>query len=247
MQVLDSNKWQYAGSIINFKKVKNVSYICILFLFAGFLFISCEQWDETADISRVSYLPQFELSGGEFISVEQNEGNFTEPGVKAYVGDNEVTVNLLFGGTLYDISTNTVDLSTPGVYIRVYYAENSDGVSNTIERLVSVTHEDVTDNDLSGTYVGTLWDPQVTTRVKKINDNGLYEADEVMGFPGFSMPGRFVDIGNNELALLPDEGYFGNYGYSEGRYTNRTLSWTIYLLDAPYEGLELPVTWVKTE
>jgi hypothetical protein len=104
----------------------------------------------------------------------------------------------------------------------------------------------VTDNDLSGNYIGTLWDP-VSMEVKKSADKGLYEAEEVMGFPGFEMPGRFVDIGRNELVLLPDEGYFGRYGASEGTYTNRTLSWTIFLIDDPYEGIQLPVTWVKTE
>lgn len=217
------------------------------FLIFVVLFISCEKWDETADISRVSYLPQFELSGGEFISVVQNEDDeFIEPGVKAYVDGNEVNVSLQFAGQNFDISTNTVDLSTPGVYIRTYYAENSDGVSNTAERLIAVTHEDVSENDLTGTYVGTLWDP-VTTKVKRKDKKGLYEAEEVMGFPGFSMPGRFVDIGRNELVLLPDEGYFGRYGASEGRYSNRTLSWTIFLLDDPYEGIQLPVTWIKTE
>jgi hypothetical protein len=208
--------------------------------------VSCEKWDESSDISRVSYLPQFELSGGEFISMEQNDGEFFEPGVKAFVDGKEVNVFLRIGGQNLDITTNTVDLSTPGVYIRTYYAENRDGVSNTAERLVAVTHEDVTDNDLSGNYIGTLWDP-VSMEVKKSADKGLYEAEEVMGFPGFEMPGRFVDIGRNELVLLPDEGYFGRYGASEGTYTNRTLSWTIFLIDDPYEGIQLPVTWVKTE
>ncbi len=217
------------------------------YIFLLVIFLGCEKWDDTANISRVSYLPQFEMSGGEFISVVQNDvDNFIEPGIKAYVDGKEVTVFLQMGGQNIDIETNTVDLNTPGVYIRTYYAVNSDGVSNTTERLIAVTHEDVSDNDLSGTYVGTLWDP-VTTKVKKKHEKGLYEAGEVMGFPGFDMPGRFVDIGRNELILLPDEGYFGNYAASDGVYSNRTLSWTIFLLDDPYQGIQLPVTWIKTE
>jgi hypothetical protein len=61
------------------------------------------------------------------------------------------------------------------------------------------------------------------------------------------MPGRFVDMGDGKLVLLPGEGYFGEYDVSEGQYTQRTLSWDINLLTDPYKGYVIPVTWRKVE
>jgi hypothetical protein len=216
--------------------MNGLKYIIIAGL--SWMLFSCEKWYETADVSKVSYLPEFMLIGGDFISqVQVDSGEFDDPGATATV--NGVPVNIYY---LYDF----VDVTTPGIYQVVYYAENSDGFSKTAERIVVVTYEDVSGNDLSGTYTGTNWDP-VEARVTKINDDGLYKMDDVLGFPGFSMPGRFADLGNDELVLLPGEGYFGEYDISEGEYTQRTLSWDVRFLTAPYEGLEIPVTWRRKE
>jgi hypothetical protein len=67
-----------------------------------------------------------------------------------------------------------------------------------------------------------------------------------MGYPGLEVPGKFVDLGDNNLVLLHGDGYFGRYANSEGDYSRSTLSWTIQLLDSPYEGLKIPVVWSKT-
>jgi len=213
-------------------------YKYILFI-AVILLYSCDKWDETADISHVSHLPEFNLIGGEFISFIKNDtAEFEDPGVEATVEGKQVNC-------YYYIPD--IDLKTPGVYIIKYYAENNEGFSSTAERVVAVTYEDISDNDLSGTYEGTLWTPLVESKVRKINENGLYKCEEVLGFPGFSMPGEFVDLGDNKLILLPGEGYFGEYDASEGSYSSRILSWSVILLDDPYEGLEIPVTWRKKE
>jgi Bacterial surface protein, Ig-like domain len=202
------------------------------------LLVSCEKWYDTADVSHVSYLPQFTLEGGDFVSiVQQDSGEFEDPGATAYVNGSEVQVYYL---------SNNVDVTTPGVYNVIYYAENSEGFSNTASRIVAVTNEDVSSNDLSGTYAGTNWE-EVQVAVIKVSDGGLYEMEDVMGFPGYAMPGRFVDLGQEELILLPGEGYFGKYDGAVGHYTNRTLSWNVILLTAPYEGYVIPVTWRKVE
>jgi hypothetical protein len=203
------------------------------------LLFSCEQWYETADVSHVSYLPEFAMEGGDFISmVRQDSGEFEDPGVKATVNGTPVIV--------YDYVENYVDVTKPGIYSLIYYAENSEGFSQLAQRIVAVTYEDISENDLSGTYTGTVWDP-VEATVIKVNNGGLYKMDDVMGFPGYAMPGRFVDLGKEVLVLLPGEGYFGEYDVSEGQYTRRTLSWNVTLLTAPYEGYVIPVTWRKVE
>ncbi len=216
--------------------MKQKTVIALIFVLVFLL--SCEKWKETEDVSHVSQLPQFELTGGEFISyLKQDEGTFTDPGVIATVDDEPVSV----------FSTGYVDLTEPGVYTIFYFAQNKDFLSNSAERIIAVTNEKVTSNDLSGKYTGTLWSPQVEMKVTKVDEEGLYKCTEVLGFPGFEMKGRFVDLGDNELVLLHGEGYFGNYSGSTGSYTRSTLSWTIFLEDEPYTDVQLPVTWRKLD
>jgi hypothetical protein len=213
------------------------NYSIGLIVLAALLF-SCEKWYETADVSHVSILPQFTLEGGDFIStIKQDSGEFEDPGATAWVNGSEVAVYYLY---------NYVDITVPGVYSVIYYAENGEGFSATALRIVAVTHEDISSNDLSGTYAGTNWD-EVQVAVIRISEGGLYKMEDIMGFPGYSMPGRFVDLGKEEIILLPGEGYFGQYDASVGKYTRRTLTWDVILLTAPYEGYVIPVTWRKVE
>jgi hypothetical protein len=213
-----------------------IKILFLVFIAAGIL--SCEKWYETADVSHVSYLPEFKLTDGDFISiVKQDSGEYADPGGIATVNGSQVNL-------YYDDSE--VDITKPGLYVVYFYAENAEGFSKTTYRFVAVTYTDVSGNDLSGTYTGTLWD-EVESRVTKINQAGLYKMTDVLGFPGYTMPGRFADLGDGQLVLLPGEGYFGEYGYSEGTYTKRTLSWYVRFLSDPYEGLEIPVTWRKKE
>ncbi len=196
---------------------------------------SCEKWYTTDDASHISYLPEFTLEGGEFISVIRSDSaEFIDPGATATSNDMPLTV--------YPVGD--VDLTRTGVYIIRYYAENSDGLIGTADRIIAVTHFDVSNNDLSGTYVGTNWD-EIESKVKKKNVAGLYESEEVLGYYNLTMPGRFVDLGENELVLLPGDGYLGRYSASEGSYTRSTLSWTVSLLDPPNDGIDIPVIWKK--
>ncbi len=198
-------------------------------------FWSCERWYTTEDVSHISYLPEFSLEGGEFISLLRSDTiEYEDPGVTAVSDGVPLTV----------YSAGEVDVSETGVYLIQYYAQNHDGLIGVTERIVAITHHDVSNNDLSGSYTTNIWEP-VETKVKKINKNGLYECDDVLGFPGFKIEGKFVDLGNNELELIHGEGYFGKYSGSEGTYTRSTLSWTIFLVDPPYVGVEIPVLWKK--
>jgi hypothetical protein len=217
----------------NSQFVKFIAFLLIIISVS-----SCEKWYDTKDASHVSQLPRFEITGGEFnFYVVVDSAEFTDPGAKAFEGENELAV----------YSYGDVDLTEVGVYIIYYYAENSDGLSSVGERIVAVGNYDVTDNDLSGDYEGTLWSPLTEMKVTKVNENGLYKCSEVFGFPGSEVKGRFVDLGENELVLVPGEGDFGRYAMSNGYYTRSTLSWTISLLDEPYEGIDIEVMWQKKD
>lgn len=199
------------------------------------LLLSCEKWYTTEDVSHVSELPEIILEGGEFISFIKNDtAEFTDPGANAFSNGKELTV----------YSFGEPDLSKIGVYLVRYYAENSDGLEYTTDRIIAVTHEDVSKNDLSGTYEGTNWD-LMESKVKKVHEKGLYECKEIMGYDKLAaMPGRFVDLGDNKLVLLSGEGYW-RYAAYEGDYTLSTLSWTVLLIDPPNEGVEIGVLWRK--
>jgi hypothetical protein len=216
--------------------MQKVIQIVSLTLFSVIL-ATCYKWDDTADISHVSYLPEFEMIGGDFISIIKDSAGFKLPPIRVTVEGNDVNWYYL---------SNYFDVNTPGVYIITYYAENDEGFSKTADRILSVTYEDVTNNDLSGDYERNVYGP-AEMRITKLDSRGLYKCEDVLGFPGAPMPGRIVDLGNNRLVLLPGEGYFGKYDISEGSYTKRTVSWTVILLDPPNTGIEVPVTWIKSE
>ncbi len=217
---------------IMFYMKKSFAYYLIGFFW---MIMGCEKWYTTEDVSHVSNLPKFELMGGEFISIQKSDtSEFEDPGVTAYADGEELTV----------YASGEVDLAEVGVYIIKYFALNQDNLLGIAERIVAVTHHNVSGNDLSGTYSTEIWSP-VESKMKKIETNGLYESDDVMGFPGYQIHGRFVDLGNNELELIHGEGYFGRYSASEGSYTRSTLAWTIFLIDPPYEGVEIEVLWRK--
>lgn len=197
----------------------------------------CEKWYNTEDISHISYIPEFTFEGGDFISMLRSDtAEYTDPGATA-------TSN---GEPLQVYAFGEVDVSKVGVYIIRYYAQNKDGLIGKADRIVAVTHHDVSKNDLSATYEGTNWD-LVESKVRKIDSLGLYECEEVLGYYNLEMAGRFVDLGNNELVLLAGEGYLGRYAASEGTYTRSTLSWTIHLLDPPNDGIEIEVLWRKKD
>ncbi len=198
---------------------------------------ACDKWDDTADISHVSYLPEFEMTGGEFLSVIRDSAGFKLPSIRATVQGKDVG---------YIVINKYYDIETPGVYIITYYAENNEGFSKTADRILAVTYEDVTGNNLSGDFESNTFGP-VEMRITRLDSRGLYKCEDVLGFPGAPMPGRIVDIGNNSLVLLPGEGYFGKFDISEGSYTSRTVSWTVILLDPPNTGIEIPVTWIRSE
>lgn len=211
--------------------------IYCLFFFVTML-SGCKKWPTTEDISHDSQLPVFTLEGGEFLVYEPiDSGKFEDPGVTATSNGKENKVYY----------SGEVDLTKIGVYVVRYVAENADGLVNSTQRIVAVRDVNVLKNDLSGTYTGTYWD-QVESKVKKIDPRGFYQVEDVLGYPGAKMPGKFVDMGDNKLVLVNGEGDFGRYGlYTKGSYSRKTLSWTVNLLDPPYETVSLPVTWQKKD
>jgi hypothetical protein len=197
---------------------------------------SCEPWYNTAEVSHNSTMPEFEIIDGEFQSfLVVDSAEYNDPGALAYSN----------GASLQVYSYGDVDLTELGVYTILYYAENSDGLGSTAERIVAVTLNSVAENNLAGKYEAANFGNLVEMTVKKIHTDGYYECTDIMGYTGAEMKGTFVDLGNHELYLLHGKGDFGSYGASEGEYTLSSLSWTIGLLDDPYTGVNVDVVWSK--
>lgn len=202
-----------------------------------FALTGCDKWYTTDDVSHISHIPQITVNGGNFISlIRSDTAEYIDQGAYA-------TVN---GEVLQVSAFGVVDLSEAGVYLIRYMARNSDGIVSQAERYVAVTYNNVSQRDLSGVYTGTTWDT-VEMNVTKIHEKGLYASDDIMGYYNMKVPGRFVDIGNFELVLLPGNSEFGRYAAGDGGYTRSSISWTITFIDPPNAGESFQIIWRRKE
>ncbi|MDD2611925.1 MAG: DUF5012 domain-containing protein [Bacteroidales bacterium] len=109
--------------------------VCGLLSFAG-----CEDIT-TEDTSKVTYFIDFNMAGDKVMNVVVGTG-FTDPGVTAKEGTQDVTSSMVIEGT---VNPNEV-----GAYKITYSAKNVDGFASSVTRLVYVY--DPSAADLSGTY-----------------------------------------------------------------------------------------------
>ncbi len=217
-------------------------YIIIILFPLTLILYECEPDHETVDVSDVSQLPKFSYNDGQFISfVKGSRASFTDPGATAYVDDKEVRIVAL--------RPDSINTQEANVYVIYYFAQNDDGIISEGRRIVAITHEPIRESNLEGKYRTSTsygW-PAVEAKVRKKNDAGWYSCTEILGFPGVETKGEFVDIGRGELYLLPGESFFGDYDISDGDYTFTSLSWSVFLIDDPYAGIEIPVVLIKTD
>lgn len=127
----------------------------VLFVFILFAFMACDKKYETADLSTVTYYPVFEVSGAPVLTLEQGT-TFTDPGVKATAGGNEVPVSMTVSGVFSGYSGSTVNTDVPDKYIITYTATNDDGFANTTERTVWVAKTGDLVNSIEGLYTSTV-------------------------------------------------------------------------------------------
>jgi hypothetical protein len=166
------------------------------------LFFSCEK--ETEGISRITEYATFEMQGDDFMFILVNS-TFADPGIAAYEGETELTVDI----------KGTVNTAVPDVYTIQYSAKNSDGFSASVERNVAVVPA-IPTNDLSGTYqiVHATRTNQMTV-TKKNGITGYYRATDSW-YQARPIPLDFVDLGNGTVKILSgSSAYGGHYGTGE--------------------------------
>lgn len=128
--------------------MKKIIYSLLLFCGLAGLW-GCDE--STEGLTYVTYYVNFELNGDDPMLVPVN-GTFTDPGVVAKEGEEDVTASVVVDGS--------VNTSQIGLYTLSYSAVNADGFSSSAKRTVVVYDPAVT-TDASGSYTV---DSSVSTR-----------------------------------------------------------------------------------
>jgi hypothetical protein len=155
-------------------------------ILAGILLAACES-DDTANVSFVTTYPVITLEGDP-IFISPLGTPYTEPGVTATIGEEEVEVQ----------TSGTVNTDEPGVYPVTYSATNPDGYSRFESRQV-VIYDPATDAvDLSGSYIREA--TGVTVTVTKIGPS-TYHINDAAGFGDTFLDVVFVHTQGDELVI----------------------------------------------
>jgi hypothetical protein len=219
-------------------KLKNnkmkIKYALIFIALLSMLY-SCEKDpiisnDKHVGISRITYYPTFDITGGENISIVQG-GTFTDPGIKATAGGAEVPVT----------TSGTVDASTPGIYVLNYTATNADGYSASATRTVFIIPSaEVPGVDLSGEYMTTGGTPNAT--ISKVAP-GVYFTTNCWGNGSAAIISAYFFCTDGATVTIPLQ--TGSAGRIQttmpGTYVNGLISWQIIRLD-----FDPPLTRDKT-
>ncbi|MGH2565001.1 MAG: DUF5011 domain-containing protein [Ginsengibacter sp.] len=213
-------------------------YLFILITFITVL-SSCEKDpiinnDKHVGISRITYYPTFDVTGGAFVSIVAGTP-FTDPGIKATAGGAEVPVT----------TTGTVDVNTPGIYVLNYSASNADGYSAAATRTVFVIPSaEVPGTDISGNYMTTGSTPNAT--VTKVAA-GVYFTTNCWGNGSAAIIPAYFFCTDGAVVSIPYQN--GPAGHIEttmpGTYSATGLiTWTIIRHDFS-PPLTLQKTWQK--
>lgn len=101
--------------------MKHYSLIFILLILG---LVSCEEYENSAEPSRITYLPKIELTGASSVKLDCGATSFTDPGAKALAGSTEITLNKSIAGAYFGGTT----INGPDLYDITYSAYNEDSI-----------------------------------------------------------------------------------------------------------------------
>jgi hypothetical protein len=135
------------------KAFKNISFT---FLAISLLaMVSCEKNYDTDGLSRLTYYPDFTMSGDAVVIIPVG-GTYTEPGVIAEENGQQIDVTTTVSSDYFDNSFDFVNTAVPGRYIINYAATNSDGYDGSVDRNIYVTNTGDLVNSIEGLYTSTV-------------------------------------------------------------------------------------------
>ena len=201
------------------------------------LFAACKKddpvvyTDTQVGISRVTHYPTFQMTGAGLIVIVKGS-TFTEPGIKAFEGTAQLTIQ----------TTGSVNTNATGIYVIQYSATNKDGFSSSVSRTVVVIPQHETPGvDLSGSYdyVGSS---VYNATVKKIGE-GTYSTDNVWS-GGTIIPALFISVDGINVIVPSQQTPYGTL-FGTGTYTSATKR-LVYVLNLPDFGVSNSTrTWQK--
>ena len=194
----------------------NIKYL-ILFCTACMFFTSCDKYENTAEPSKITYLPKITILGEPVIDLDCSATSYTDEGATAEEAGQAIelttTVNASYFGSAEVDGTDTYQIN--------YSAENKDGIPGAAIRYVNwpECNGDLT-TSIAGMYTAYL------TRT----DGG----GNVLATPQYQGVGPIIikDLGNNEYAISDLQGGWYEYGRSLG-VPYATLGQTLTANDIP--------------
>lgn len=183
--------------------------------------------------------PAIALNGEALITFEVGTGTYVEEGAVASLGADDITDDI--------VVTGSVDSNTPGIYPINYFVEtvNSLGQPGTasVNRMVLVTSEDLTEVDLSGPYQGSGFGNQVATVTKLAT--GWYHIDKILA-SGNNIAATWAHIGGDVIEMPDQPSPFGNLNTTapgaSATLTTDGFEWNVFIGCCGVFG---PITFVK--
>ncbi|MBL3656869.1 immunoglobulin-like domain-containing protein [Fulvivirga sediminis] len=202
-------------------------FINILILFAAVtLCISCD--DDTDDVSFITTYPDFEIQGGTYLSIVSGN-SYEDAGAIATEGENQLEVT----------SSGSVDSDTPGLYTITYTATNSDGYDGSAQRVIAVTEEDVSSEDLSGPYLSGSRSVNYEQRA-----SGLYYGENLWADSN-GVSGYFLHTEGSTILVPQQDSPFGAYTGSGTINGDGTISLRFEIIEGGNAGAVLSRTLTK--
>lgn len=189
---------------------------------------SCQKDDES--ISKETQFPVFTMSGPRYMSMVKGEA-YIEQGVTAKEGETELSVTVV----------GEVDADTEGLYTIEYKAQNKDGYSNTVKRLVAVLPgPEEAGVDISGTYNYATGGG--SAQITKLAP-GFYLASNVYS-PASVMPAYLITVDGNSIVL--PQSSLSVYGPLKGTATLSSAGALVYKVDVLNYGITGSTrNWIK--
>lgn len=184
-------------------KMKTINILFLSFLFIGIY--SCEEL-ETGPESTITYLPKFEVEGGDYIELTCNESASELGSVEAFEGGSPIEVSVSVSGLYFGAS----EISAPDEYLVNYSAVNKDSIPGAFQRTVfkKPCDGDLV-NSITGIYKSTVVrngssGPEYTNMenvlITQVGENMYQLSDAIGGYydvgraygPGYAATGMTI-------------------------------------------------------
>jgi hypothetical protein len=192
-----------------------MSRILLVTLLSGvLLLIGCEKKITTEDESRITYFPEFNIVGDEYVTMPK-DSKYVDEGAVSTENGIEIETSV----------TSNVDTSEVGIYTVNYSATNSEGYSKTATRHVIVYDPDkgVGAADISGSYLSNVVQnntqayTNLQTTLTKVAEGVFFHSDWVGGYYAqgkkggatYAFKGYMLLTANNEIIHLSSTNPWG--------------------------------------